>query len=897
MYNSFTNFSLLQKSKISKKQIQNRILILLFIVVSSIVTTINLRAQAPPTLMVPMPDAVCLTQTPTLEWDIVINAVGYAYQVANDEAFTSIVKENLNFDKRTILMPKLNSSTTYYWRAGSIFSGDPVIKWSGFRKFTTSQNAPTLTTPANNAECQNSSLTFNWTSVPAVDSYHIQVSEFANFSSLTKDTSGIIGTSATFYINKGFTTFYWRTRTKVGTCYSDWSEIFTYQSKVAPPTITFPLIGSTGVDLSALATWASANGAANYDIQVSANINFTTTIVDATNILQNSYIIEVPNNNTTYYLRVRSKNQGCISDWSNPISYKTKYSKINTISPPNKATCWAFESPYSWQPMSGVSGYMIQISYTNDFTQKYIETTVRTSDTLITLREPSKVHFWRVKATDANNDGEWSDPKEFTSTIDAPLPLFPADKAENVSLSTEIRWKYLSAINGPYRLQIATDSTFDNLIIDDENAPVDTYTKLATNFLPDYNKVYYWRVYAQFSPCKSGWSKVFSFKTVIGFPELISPENDITNQPLTNNFTWQSIGEAKSYNIEFSLVSNFSKVEGMSQTQIGATEVTISNFNENTTYYWRVRTNNEWGLGPWSPTFAFTTGKAQAGVPKLISPPNNSTKVPLSEKLTWSLVDGAEQYRVQISDKSSFSTILVNQLVDINQYEISSLKNFSEFYWRVSAVNTTQESPFPARFLFRTIAESIEAQAELLAPADGIIDIDSTGIYFNWGAVKNAELNKGGSYKLIISDTEDFSNIIYENPSIYNNNFTLFEKLKGDTKYYWLITASNEAGAGPNSNVYNFTTKKDITSVEDMLEFPFEIYPNPTSDFIELIFKNNSDISGLEEIEIVNPLGQLVAKFTLTPYLRYDLTDLPSGRYSVKIKTKSTLYFSKFIKE
>jgi hypothetical protein len=89
----------------------------------------------------------------------------------------------------------------------------------------------------------------------------------------------------------------------------------------------------------------------------------------------------------------------------------------------------------------------------------------------------------------------------------------------------------------------------------------------------------------------------------------------------------------------------------------------------------------------------------------------------------------------------------------------------------------------------------------------------------------------------------------------------------------------------------------DITSVEDMLEFPFEIYPNPTSDFIELIFKNNSDISGLEEIEIVNPLGQLVAKFTLTPYLRYDLTDLPSGRYSVKIKTKSTLYFSKFIKE
>ena len=404
-------------------------------------------------------------------------------------------------------------------------------------------------------------------------------------------------------------------------------------------------------------------------------------------------------------------------------------------------------------------------------------------------------------------------------------------------------------------------------------------------------------MYAQFSPCKSGWSKVFSFKTVIGFPNLISPENDTTNQPLTNTFTWQSIGEAKSYNIEFSLASNFAKVESMSQTQIGATEVTISNFAENTTYYWRVRTNNAWGLGPWSPVYAFTTGKAQAGVPTLISPPNNSTKVPLAEKLTWSLVEGAEQYRVQISDKSSFSNILVNQLVDINQYDISGLKNFSEFYWRVSAVNSTQESPFPTRFMFRTIAESIDEQAALLAPADGIVDIDSTGIYFNWGAVKNAEIIKGGSYKLTISDTQDFTNIVYENPAIYNNNFTLFEKLKGDTKYYWLITASNEAGAGPNSNVYNFTTKKDITSVEDELMFPFTINPNPSSDFIQLNIINKNDITGFENIEIINLNGQVVKSFTITTFILYDISDLPNGKYSVKLKTSTSLYFSKFIKD
>lgn len=891
---SFTNYSDFITKKIKLfSQFSLLVFIILFLKVE------HTFSQSPPNLLVPVNDATCITLTPTLEWDITINAVGYAYQVSTNENFTSFVAENLTFDKREITLPKLNPNTDYYWRAGSRFSGDPDIKWATHRKFTTTQNAPNLLTPANFATCQNNNITFTWSAIPNSVSYQIQVSEFANFSSFTNDTvvNGTV-TSASLFISKGFTTFYWRVRSKIGTCNSDWSEVFEYQTKLGAPQITYPLNGSNGVQKGFNATWANANGASNYDIQVSANVNFTSTVFENSNLTANSIIVDLPDNNTTYYLRLRSKNTNCTGDWSSPVAFKTQYAKVSLTSPAQKSTCLPFESEYKWQPMAGVQAYTIEISYNSEFTQKFIELNIRRADTIITIQEPSKIHYWRVKASDVNNDGEWSDPREFTSTIDAPIPLFPLDKQENVSLSTEIRWKYLSQINGPYRLQIAKDSTFEQMVIDDENAVVDIYTKLSTNFLPDYNTIYYWRVYAQLSPCKSGWSKVFSFKTVVGFPELISPENDATNQPLTNTFTWQDVAVSKSFNIEFSLQSNFTNIESNSKTQIGATEVTISNFKPNTKYYWRVRGNNEWGLGPWSPVFSFETGVAQAGVPTLISPNNNSTKVNLETFLTWSEIENAEQYRVQISDRSNFSNILINELVNEAKYSISNLSNFTEYYWRVSAVNKTQESPFPARFMFRTLAANITESANLSLPTNDATEIDPKSINFTWTTVKEAEIIKGGSYKLTISDKDDFTNIVYENPNIYNPNFNYFgNDLKPLTKYYWRITASNEAGIGPHSEISSFTTKDIDNSISNDFIFPFIINPNPTSDYINLDFKGEIDFTGKEEIEIVNINGQVVKSFTLTPFIHYDISDLPNGRYSVKIKTLTTLYYSKFIKD
>lgn len=891
-------------SIINKKRFFTKNSILFLFVIYLTINATNLKSQTPPNLLTPIDNETCLSATPELKWDLVINAVTYAYQVSTDQNFNTIITGNLNFNRRNIILAEpLNPETVYFWRAGSIFSGNSEIKWATARKFTTAKSPPNLLTPANNITCASNTQNFTWSAVVGADSYQIQISETANFTSVVKDSSDIKVARATFVINKGFTTFYYRVRALTGSCFSDFSSTFFYQTKLASPSLTFPLTGQTGIDLNSNFTWSSATGAASYEIEISKSPTFDIIVVSANNYIPTSLIVTLTDNNVLYYLRIRSKTPECTSDWSSSIQFRTKYRPVTLNSPVNNLECIPLLNNLKWIAISGVTSYTLEVALSNNFNSPLISLPVFRIDTTIKVDNSNTNHFWRIKANDAINDGEWSEIRVFKTTISAPLPLFPLDKVENVFLSTEIRWRYLSAINGPYRIQIAYDSTFDNIVIDDANAPVDTYTKLSINFLPKYNTVYYWRVYAQLTPCVSGWSKVFSFKSVVGFPELVSPNNGSPNQTLSNTFVWKDVQTADSYNIEFSKNINFSSIESMSKTQIKATQVNILGFEENTQYNWRVRSNNKWGQSPWSPIYTFVTGIAQAGVPLLTFPTNNSIKIDLNLKLEWEKIAAATSYRVQISEKSSFSDIKIDNIVPDNEYPIVDLDNFKEYYWRISAINSTTESPFSNKFSFRTLAKNITKQTNLNTPNNNAIDLDSATVSFKWEIIPEADLSMGGRYKLIISDIEDMSNIIFENENIYNANFNLYNQLKANTKYYWRITAINEAGEGPASEIFNFMTKQNITSIFESNDFPFSIVPNPAKDLINLITNLNSNnnnsikINDITTIEILSLEGKTLGIFDNINLSNINVSTFSKGVYLLKLNTLNNTFITKFIKE
>ena len=99
-----------------------------------------------------------------------------------------------------------------------------------------------------------------------------------------------------------------------------------------------------------------------------------------------------------------------------------------------------------------------------------------------------------------------------------------------------------------------------------------------------------------------------------------------------------------------------------------------------------------------------------------------------------------------------------------------------------------------------------------------------------------------------------------------------------NTTYYWFVESVNCGGVttGP---VWSFTTG-DVMSIEDNIIEAFSVYPNPTTDVLNI--KSTQDI---DNVTVFNLLGQSVASFSKNEITNssVNLSDLSEGLYLVKI--------------
>lgn len=88
----------------------------------------------------------------------------------------------------------------------------------------------------------------------------------------------------------------------------------------------------------------------------------------------------------------------------------------------------------------------------------------------------------------------------------------------------------------------------------------------------------------------------------------------------------------------------------------------------------------------------------------------------------------------------------------------------------------------------------------LAKPNNNSVDIPLNGQKLTWNKSAGAE-----SYHIQVATNANFGDIIAENKNTSKAEFTL-GKLQSNTKYYWRVSASNFAGTGNFSEVWNFTT-------------------------------------------------------------------------------------------
>ena len=117
-------------------------------------------------------------------------------------------------------------------------------------------------------------------------------------------------------------------------------------------------------------------------------------------------------------------------------------------------------------------------------------------------------------------------------------------------------------------------------------------------------------------------------------------------------------------------------------------------------YYWRVRAINDAGTTLWSGVYSFVT---ELSAPTLISPANNATNIPTNPTFTWSKVDSATNYQLQVATGSNFDATVIDQSgLTGSTYSANGLSNLSLYYWRVRAINESDTSLWSGVYSFMT---------------------------------------------------------------------------------------------------------------------------------------------------------------------------------------------------
>lgn len=134
---------------------------------------------------------------------------------------------------------------------------------------------PSLILPAPNANRISLDSNLIWSAVSGAVMYHLEIASDSNFSAVV--FSADIGTSSYTLksIQLGLKKYYWRVYANNGGHMSAISQVRSFTSAIAIPTLQYPINVSTNQPGNVWIRWGAALGAISYHLQVSTNSIFT----------------------------------------------------------------------------------------------------------------------------------------------------------------------------------------------------------------------------------------------------------------------------------------------------------------------------------------------------------------------------------------------------------------------------------------------------------------------------------------------------------------------------------------------------------------------------------------------------------------------------------------------
>lgn len=294
----------------------------------------------------------------------------------------------------------------------------------------------------------------------------------------------------------------------------------------------------------------------------------------------------------------------------------------NLVNPSDGTTGITTTPTFEWLPVDSATSYTVLISTVSNFSSTVVNQSgiSNTSYTHNSNLNSSTQYYWRVQATNSEGNS-LSSTRTFTTGSANTAPNSPinvsstsllgATEIENVSGSTLTT--FLSDDDEGetvrYRLQIATDSNFNNLVIDYRSAFADegefSYTfgenygtYLVGNHLTTLNPdSYYLRIRTEdIAAGSSNWYSPAGVAFTVFADETapIISQINITAASDEATINWQT-NEAGSSQVEYGLLPSYGSQtsEINTSTRVTAHNIVISELKNCARYFYRVKSTDE----------------------------------------------------------------------------------------------------------------------------------------------------------------------------------------------------------------------------------------------------------------------------------------------------------------
>ncbi len=627
------------------------------------------------------------------------------------------------------------------------------------------------------------------------------------------------------------------------------------------PQLELPVDNAFGEPITPRIKWFRTTPDERFDIQVALSINFDSPILDTSFVDGNQLNLYNLRYFTNYYWRVRTRTSFGSGSWSSVYMFQTIVDKPNLSTPKNLSKEILTSDKLNWASVAGATNYRLQIADNSAFSLPIvdIQSTGNLSYDYKDLQNYTN-YYWRICASNRSVFGAWSSIWQFQTAMAVPVLSLPIDKATGVPTSGSLQWKKVIGAT-IYSLQIATDSAYQNIIINDSG--------ISTN-KKDYKDLicmtgYFWRVKALNDETKSAWSPSSYFFTYLPAPALILPKDNAGNIATKVVYSWGSVPGATEYQFDISEDSLF-KIIHVS-TKLAGTLYTSKDLKYNTQYFWRVKSFKQSIEGGLSAVRKFTTGDQNAVTwPDLSSPSDNSYKISANADLSWEQAPNALTYNIEVSSDNLFTDKLQTEtVITSTKTTVDNLENNHKYYWHVRSCKNANCSEWSYDWSFTTLL----ASSKLVAPLNKQTNIKINDT-LRWEAVDG-----GMFYILDIATDYDFNNITEAEDNLTELYYTP-KKLDQLTTYYWRIKPINNNNTGDWSEIRSFVTGK-IAGVIENSDIS-RIYPNPASDYIYL------DNIQFTSLQIFDAMGNIVLT-TTEPSTKVDIRNLPNGVYNLRTFT------------